>query len=555
MIIRARAGSSHPILAALIRRNGGRLGRHLTNTASQVAVVPNTALRLLAASPLIDRISLDRPVVGAMERTGRTIGAAAVRQELGFDGTGVSVAIIDSGITPWHDDLADAGVGQRVVRFVDFVGELETPRDDFGHGTHVAGIVAGNGFDSDGARTGIAPGVNLVVLKVLDGTGRGYMSDVIAALDYAVANQASLNIRVVNLSVAAGVYESFDTDPLTLAAERAVRAGMTVVAAAGNNGRGASGQTQYGGITSPGNAPWVLTVGASSHMGTVERADDTIAAFTSRGPTAIDYRAKPDIVAPGVGIESLSNPDSSMYSTASAYLLDGTRPTSFLPYLSLSGTSMSAPVVSGVVALMLQANPALTPNQVKAILQYTAEIHPGYDPLTEGAGFLNARGAIELARYLADPSNNAYPDSSGWAAKLIWGNRLLSGGRLTADADAWSTNVQWGAQGNVSIGVRCESADCTETGGRWRVNTSSSRNIVWGQLCDGSDCGGPWTVDRVTTTDDGETVVWGTDGGETVVWGTDGGETVVWGTDGGETVVWGTACTDPSCIPIIWGRR
>ena len=555
MIIRARAGSSHPILAALIRRNGGRLGRHLTNTASQVAVVPNTALRLLAASPLIDRISLDRPVVGAMERTGRTIGAAAVRQELGFDGTGVSVAIIDSGITPWHDDLADAGVGQRVVRFVDFVGELEAPRDDFGHGTHVAGIVAGNGFDSDGARTGIAPGVNLVVLKVLDGTGRGYMSDVIAALDYAVAHQASLNIRVVNLSVAAGVYESFDTDPLTLAAERAVRAGMTVVAAAGNNGRGASGQTQYGGITSPGNAPWVLTVGASSHMGTVERADDTIAAFTSRGPTAIDYRAKPDIVAPGVGIESLSNPDSSMYSTASAYLLDGTRPTSFLPYLSLSGTSMSAPVVSGVVALMLQANPALTPNQVKAILQYTAEIHPGYDPLTEGAGFLNARGAIELARHLADPSNNAYPDSSGWAAKLIWGNRLLSGGRLTADADAWSTNVQWGAQGNVSFGVRCESADCTETGGRWRVNTSSSQNIVWGQLCDGSDCGGPWTVDRVTTTDDGETVVWGTDGGETVVWGTDGGETVVWGTDGGETVVWGTACTDPSCIPIIWGRR
>ncbi len=363
VIIRARAGSSHPILAALIRRNGGRLGRHLTNIASQVAVVPDTALRLLAASPLIDRISLDRPVVGAMERTGLTIGAAAVRQELGFDGTGVSVAIIDSGITPWHDDLADAGVGQRVVRFVDFVGELEAPRDDFGHGTHVAGIVAGNGFDSDGARTGIAPGVNLVVLKVLDGTGRGYISDVIAALDYAVANQAPLNIRVVNLSVAAGVYESFNTDPLTLAAERAVRAGMTVVAAAGNNGRGASGQTQYGGITSPGNAPWVLTVGASSHMGTVDRADDTIAAFTSRGPTAIDYRAKPDIVAPGVGIESLSNPDSSMYSTASAYLLDGTRPTSFLPYLSLSGTSMSAPVVSGVVALMLQANPALTPNR------------------------------------------------------------------------------------------------------------------------------------------------------------------------------------------------
>ena len=537
-------------LGSLIRGAGGMPGRQLSTISSLVAVVPNAALRVLAASPFVERVSLDRSVVGAMERTGATVGAAAVRQDLGVEGTGVGVAVIDSGITTWHDDLSDGGAGQRVVEFVDFVDGVATPHDDYGHGTHVSGIIAGNGLDSNGARTGIAPGANLLVLKVLDHTGRGYISDVIAAIDYAVARRAALNIRVINLSVATGVYESYETDPLTLAAERAVRAGITVVAAAGNHGRSPAGNTQYGGITSPANAPWVLTVGASSHTGTPERADDTIAAFTSRGPTALDYRAKPDLVAPGMGIESLSDPDSSLYSTAAAYLLPGTTTTPALPYLSLSGTSMSAPVVSGTVALMLQVNPALTPNAVKAILQYTAEVYTAYDPLTEGAGFLNAKGAIELARHLANASAGEYPDTSRWGAALIWGNQLVKGGRLTADANAWPTSVTWGAarfaDGEaISWGTRCSSDSCSHTQGKWRVDNSDSRNIVWGAICNGVDCEAPWSVELVATTD----------GGETVVWGTDGGETVVWGTDDGETVVWGTACTDPSCTPVVWGRR
>src|SRR5204863_9936033 len=168
-----------------------------------------------------------------------------------------------------------------------------------------------------------------------------------------------LNIRVVNLSVASGVFESYTTDPLTVAAERVVRAGSVVVAAAGNAGHDPQGRIRYGSITAPGNAPWVLTVGASSHMGTVDRADDTMATFSSRGPTAVDHTAKPDVVAPGVGIESLSDPRSAFYTTQSPYLLPGTVPTSYLPYLSQSGTSMAAPVVSGTVALMLEANPLL----------------------------------------------------------------------------------------------------------------------------------------------------------------------------------------------------
>ena len=330
-----------------------------------------------------------------MDRTAETVGAVSARQEFGLDGAGIGVAVIDSGITAWHDDLADGIGGQRVVDYVDFSGDVAdftgdfatgdfaggsaSPEDGYGHGTHVAGIIAGNGADSDGGITGIAPKAQLIVLKVLDASGRGHTSDVIAAIDYAVSRRDAFKIRVINLSIAAPVYESYDVDPLTLAAERAVRAGITVVAAAGNNGRNRNGRMQYGGITAPGNAPWVLTVGASSHMGTTDRADDTIPPFTSRGPTAFDQIAKPDIVAPGVGIESLASPGSTLYETGAAYLVPGTAQTGSMPYMSLSGSSMSAAVVSGTAALMMQANPRLTPNAVKAILQYTAEVRSGYD--------------------------------------------------------------------------------------------------------------------------------------------------------------------------------
>ena len=158
------------------------------------------------------------------------------------------------------------------------------PRDGFGHGTHVAGILAGNGYNSSGRRRGIARRANLIALKALDDDGLGFVSNVIEAIDYAVANRTALGIRVINLSVGAGVYESYDTDPLAQATKRAVDAGIVVVTSAGNLGQNAAHESQLGGITSPGNAPWVLTVGASSHQGTVARGDDAVAAFSSRGP-------------------------------------------------------------------------------------------------------------------------------------------------------------------------------------------------------------------------------------------------------------------------------
>jgi serine protease AprX len=373
---------------------GGVAGRRLRGIGAVVAKVPASRLEGLAASPHVRGISLDRRIEGTLERTAATIGSKWVVETLGIGGNGVGVAIIDSGVTASHNDL---GPG-RVVHFVDFVNFHPKPHDGYGHGTHVAGIIAGNGRDSNGARQGIAPGAHVIVLKTLDAQGQGHVSDAIAALDYAVEHRVAYNIRVLNLSVAAGVYESYRTDPLALAAARAVDAGIVVVTAAGNLGRNAKGSPQYGGITAPGNAPWVLTVGASSHNGTVARGDDRVAPFSSLGPSAIDLVSKPDLVAPGVGIESLADPASTLYDTRPHARVWGRAGTPAAPYLSLSGTSMAAPVVSGTIALMLEANPALTPDDVKAILKTSAEARPGEDPMAQGAGFLNAREAVELAR-------------------------------------------------------------------------------------------------------------------------------------------------------------
>jgi serine protease AprX len=539
VIIRGADAASLSQLAGLVESTGATMGRRLPIVNGCAANVPNAVLPLIAGSPLVQHVSYDRIAAGAMERTGATVGATTVRHDYGYDGAGIGVAIIDSGVTSWHDDLSDPASGAlRVDRFVDLVNGGTTTYDDYGHGSHVAGIVAGNGIDSNGARSGIAPEAHIVALKVLDRSGSGRISDVIAALDYVVVHRQELNIRVANLSVAAAVHESYNLDPLTLAARAAVSAGIVVVASAGNNGRSQQGNTQYGGITAPGNAPWVLTVGASSHSGTIDRSDDTIAAFSSRGPTAIDRAAKPDLVAPGVGIESLSDPGSTFYTAKSPYLLSGTTSTSYLPYLSLSGTSMSAPVVSGTVALMLQANPTLTPNGVKAILEYTAQADPAYDSLTQGAGFLNAQGAVELARAMASPSGETDQSSTQWSRHIIWGNHLVSGGTLTADANAWATAVMWGATSTttgqfIEWGVRSAS----DSGDTVVWGTSDGDTVVWG------------------TSDAGDTVVWGTSDGDTVVWGTsDSGDTVVWGTSDGDTVVWGTSCTDPSCEPVIWNR-
>jgi serine protease AprX len=501
----------------LVQSVDGVVGRRLASLGGIVADVPDTSLDSLAALPGVRAVSLDRPIEGTLERTGATIGSPWVHDRLGLDGTGIGVAIIDSGVTGFHDDLPPG----RVVKFADFVNFQPEPYDDYGHGTHVAGIIAGSGYDSGGRRQGIAPGASLIVEKVLDATGEGFISNVIAAIDYAVANKDTFHIRVINLSVAAGVYESFNTDPLALAARRAVEAGIVVVSAAGNLGRNAKGWVQYGGIGAPGNAPWVIAVGASSHMGTVDRRDDTVAAFSSRGPGAIDFAAKPDLVAPGVGIESLADAGSTLFATKPTARLWGTVATATEPYLSLTGTSMASPVVSGTIALMLQANPTLTPNLVKAILQYTAESKRRYDGLTQGGGFLNARGAVELARSLASGESIAtshQSDPTRWSRHIVWGNHRLGNGLIEATATAWRTDVVWGAP-----------------------TTPDGRNVTWGTSCTASDCS-----DLSTTGLSSDRLVWGTSSdGENIVWGT---------TAAAENIVWGTACGGADCAgpDVVW---
>ena len=581
VIVRAESANAVSAVASLIQQTGGVLGRPLLILEAIAADVPNASLAVLTNSPLVSRVAFDRPIAAFTERTAATVGAALARQEFGYDGSGVGVAVIDSGVTSWHDDLSASSSatgtpsGQRVVQFVDFVRGGTSAYDDNGHGTHVAGIVGGNGFDSGGARAGIAPRADLVVLKVLDGAGRGRISDVIAALDYTIQHRETYGIRIVNLSVGAMVYESSESDFLTLAAKRAVQAGLIVVAAAGNAGKDRLGRTRYGGIAAPGNAPWVLTVGASSHMGTIDRSDDTVAPFSSRGPTAYDFISKPDLLAPGVGIESLSAPGSTLYTSKPQYLLSGTVADPALPYMSLTGTSQAAPVVSGTIALMLQANPALTPNAVKAILQYTAQARRNYDALTQGAGFVNARGAIELARHLATSTTDV-PAATDWNAFLIWGNQRIHDGRLTAAANGWLTDVTWGAVktpagSHVEWGAICTGAAC-ELPASWTAWKTScvdaaclivnwgggrSENVVFGTNCGGANC----TVSNfdelslwvVTAASEGDTVVWGTgEDGDTVVWGTgEDGDTVVWGTGtDGDTVVWGTVSDGDT---VVWG--
>jgi Subtilase family len=224
-----------------------------------------------------------------------------------------------------------------------------------------------------------------------------------------------------------------------------------------------------------------------------------------------------------VGIESLADAGSTLYNTKPLMRLWGTVATATEPYLSLSGTSMASPVVSGTIALMLQANPALTPNQVKAVLQFTAESRDGYSGLVAGAGFLNARGAVELAQSLAaggtlDPAA-PHADPTPWSGHVIWGNQLVSGGALAASA--WGTGVTWGAAGAIAApnGDGADEGDPSTALG--------ATNIVWGTECGGQDC------DNIVwgTTTDGDTIVWGTSGEDedNIVWGTaDALEDVLW---------------------------
>ena len=299
-------------------------------------------------------------------------------------GQGVTVAILDSGIFP-HGDLIGA------VHGIDLATSTTALGDPGGHGTHVAGIVAGTGALLSGKYKGAAPQARVLSVKVTNDSGVATYSSLIKGLQWVVAARHAHNIRVVNLSLGATPSVSYKNDPLAAAVELTWFSGVVVVASAGNKGESGTGT-----ITVPANDPYVISVGATNDKNTAGLADDAIATWSSKGPTKYDNLQKPDVVAGGNRVISTRAPNSYI----ERILGEGRRVDTH--YMRLSGTSMAAPVVSGVAALVLAANPALTPNQVKYILKATAKklgaFGVTYGLNSQGAGQVDANAAVAMAR-------------------------------------------------------------------------------------------------------------------------------------------------------------
>ena len=361
----------------------------------------------------------------------------------GRTGQGVTVAVLDSGITPDADLVQPTN---RILTSVNFADTLGSMKDPGGHGTHVAGTIAGNGGRSAGEYIGIAPGANLVDVRVLDENGNGRDSSVILGIQWALAHRTQYNIRVLNLSLGAPAPANYRLDPLTAAVEMAWLRGLVVVAAAGNTA---------GPPVSPGADPYVITVGATDDAGTVSIGDDVVPAWSAYG-TPLLSTAKPDVVAPGRRIVSVRAPGSTLDKLLPDRVVTATTGAT---YFRLSGTSMSTAVVSGVAALLLEAQPTLSPNQVKAILKATARPfgQPAGLPAGSGAGLVDANAAVHAVAGAspnhglrpADPTaRSLYPAVYGqplsWlnplADGILW--NLLGWTTLSWDNLAWD-NLAW----------------------------------------------------------------------------------------------------------------
>ncbi len=405
-------GEASDELKALLRRDGVRIKRHHRSFGTRVVELPAGIVTELARYSEVSFVSPDREIK-AHGHIETTTGAAVMRQEQGnggFNGAGIGIAVIDSGVDNSHEALSGSSGTSRVVANVDFTGEGVLTNDPYGHGTHVASLAAGNSLVLSGAYTGIAPNANIINLRVLNSQGTGSTSALLSALDWVMTNRSAYNIRVVNMSLGAPAGDSYKNDPVCRAVRRLVDNGIVAVAAAGNNGKDSLGNKIYGGIHTPGNEPSAITVGASNTYGTDVRGDDSITTFSSRGPTRSYYTdllgvkhydnlIKPDLVAPGNKIVAAESKNNYLVTTypqldaAVSTLADG-------KMMYMSGTSMAAPIVAGAAALMLQANPNLTPNMVKAILMYTAQPLAGFNQFEQGAGQINVEGAVRMAQLI-----------------------------------------------------------------------------------------------------------------------------------------------------------
>jgi len=401
------------------------------NSAELTELAADTAVEHLSGDPRVrTSMSISNQSTAADQTRAGTPGLLGIGAIAAVTGQGVGVAVIDSGISP------HAALSGNVVANVSFVSGDPQVSDPFGHGTHIAGIIAGSGSAAVWVTSlytgGIAPGAKLVNVRVLGADGTGHTSDVIAGIEWAVANRSLYNIRVINLSLGHPVTEPSATDPLCEAVADAVEAGIVVVVSAGNAGRTTDGRTVLGSITSPGNSPFALTVGALNTWATAKRSDDTVTTYSSRGPTRFDLAVKPDVAAPGNKIISLEANGSFL---ATMYPFLHVAGTGNNRYMRLSGTSMAAPMVSGGVALLLQGTPNATPTQIKLAMQSGATYVSDGGLMGAGAGSVNFWASRQLAAsgLLTAIVNTVVGGvSSGSSGASFWdagtlGNRLYGG--------------------------------------------------------------------------------------------------------------------------------
>lgn len=355
----------------VVRALDGEVVTQLSIINAFVARLRAADLEALADSPSVVRVTPDGPVESTADAVTNTATAVApsappnyyrdtlgVSELSGLTGAGIGVAVIDSGVYASHKDFS---IGKTRVVAAQAFNVTTSVVDKYGHGTHVAGIIGGDGGQSAGLYTGVAPGVNLVSLKIADDKGQAMESNVVAAMGWVLQNKDRYNIRVVNLSVNTSTAMSYKESPLDAACEILWFNGIVVVASAGNSGGSGSGTIQ----SAPANDPFIITVGATDENGDSFRANDTLAPFSASGLTTDGY-SKPDLVAPGKSIYStLSGPCSWAVLYPDRVQFGGS-------YFRLSGTSMAAPMVTGIVALLLEDEPNLTPDQVKYRLKATA---------------------------------------------------------------------------------------------------------------------------------------------------------------------------------------
>jgi serine protease AprX len=435
IVQKAGAGSS---LEAMVSDLGGHVTHDLSIINGFAAEMPASAVRQLASAEQLRWVSLNSPQI----ETGRSGGCSqcvntsrlqnAYIQTIGADrlwneppylqGQGIGVAIVDSGITADSREL-----DRRLVAEVGFSATSTSASDGFGHGTHVAGIIGGNGARSSGAYIGVAPKVNLINVKVSDDIGMATASDVVQGLSWVFENKDRYNIRVVNLSLNNALPESYHTNPINAALEVLWFSGIVVVVSAGNNGV-ASG-TLNNEILPPANDPFVITVGATNDKGTPQLNDDSLAPFSAHGTTMEGY-TKPDLLAPGTNITSwLANRNAVLVREHRDHIVGR-------DYFRMSGTSMAAPVVAGAVALLLQDEPHLTPDQVKYRLMATAQ--PFKHNLE--AGVLDIYSAVHGTSTEAANADVAVSDFLRPALEGVLTDTLADG----ADDLNWGS-VNWGS--------------------------------------------------------------------------------------------------------------